>query len=301
MLNFIASVVLASLLIPSGFNFLIDKAVDYSYVKSQNNDLAPKRIVNNSFGLKTTAKSILVVDQDSGAVLYDKNSEEIAPIASITKLVTALVILDTNPDWEQKVTITEADQLEGGIIYLLPGEEVTVKDLFNLMLIASANEAAAALARNSGIDNFNSAMNRKATEIGMTESYFSEPSGISAVNVSSANDLVKLAKVAFSKTEVVKAVTNPEYQFEILNNQRQVRAYSTNQLLGSFLNRDGYIINGAKTGYLNEAGYCMLFQVTKESGRSLIIAILGAETIIDRWQEAKGLVDWIYRNYSWLK
>ncbi len=302
MLNFLTSLILASLLIPAGFNFLTNKAVDYSYRQPNvEQSGSPRRLVNESFGLKTTAKSILIVDDNSGAVLYNKNSLALAPIASITKLMTALVVLDTNPDWQQTVKISPEDKREGGMIYLMPGEEATVKDLFYLMLIGSANEAAVALARNSGITEFNAAMNKKAKELGMTNSYFLEPSGIDPANISSPADLLKLAQAAFTKTEIVQALTTQTYKFQVINNHRPVKVFSTDRLLDSFLNGPDYQVIGAKTGYLEEAGYCLLMRVKKNDGPSLTLVLLGSATIDDRWQEAKGLVDWVFRNYSWSK
>lgn len=299
MLNFLASLILASLLIPSGFNFLTQKAVDYSYIEQTVEPNAPKRLINKSFGLKTTAKSILVIDDASGAVLYNKNSLAVLPIASLTKLMTALVILEAKPDWQQRVKITASDHQEGGITYLLTDEEVTVRDLFNLMLVASANEAAVALARTITPDNFVSLMNKKATELGLRETYFLEPSGVEPGNVSSPTDLIKLAQVALSQTEITQALLTKEYPFTVLNNQRQGRVFNNDKLVESFLNYNGYQIIGAKTGYLDEALYCLLLKVKKTDGPNLTLVILGAETIEDRWQEAKGLVDWVFRNYVW--
>ncbi len=300
MLNFLASLILASLLIPSGFNFFNQKAIDYSFRESKNQPFnSPQRIVNKSFGLKTTAKSILAIDNNSGAILYSKDSNSVLPIASLTKLLTALVILDTYPDWDQIITIEESDQRSGGIVYLLVGEQITVKDLFYLMLVASSNEAAAALARNSGIADFPSAMNKKAKVLGMTDSYFIDPSGLEPQNISTTIDLVKLAKAAFSQPDIGQALTREKYGFETLNTKRIGQAVNTDQLLSSFLNRDTYQIIGAKTGYLDEAGYCLLLQIKKSDGPSLTLVLLGMETMIDRWQEAKGLVDWIFKNYQW--
>lgn len=302
MINFLSSIILTSLLIPTGFNFFTQKAIDHSYVESTVlKPASPQRLVNKSFGLKTTAKSIMVIDDATGTVLYDKNSTEIVPIASITKLMTALVILDTNPDWEQKVVISESDQREGGIVYLLTGEEVMVRDLFYLMLVSSSNEATVALARISGIENFSAAMNKKALDLEMANSYFLDSAGLEPANVSTPADLIKLANFAFSQAKITEAVTAQEYEFQVLNSQRQGKATNTNQLLKSFLNQEPYQIIGAKTGYLNEANYCLLLQVKKINGSSLTLILLGTETIIDRWQEAKGLVDWVFDNYQWPK
>jgi D-alanyl-D-alanine endopeptidase (penicillin-binding protein 7) len=298
MLNFFTSLILASLLLPTGLNFLTSKIIDYSYSIKQES-FSPQRIMNNSFGIKTTAKNILIIDDESGAILYSKNPDETVSIASITKLMTALVLLDNNPDWDKNVTFLEEDKREGGIIYLLPGDEITTKDLFNLMLTASANEAAIALARNSGIGDFPSAMNKKAKELGMEDAYFFDPSGIEPDNVSSPSDLLKLAKEAFGRKEITEPLKMQVYEFEIVNTKRKVKAYSTDYLLNSFLNYNDYEISGAKTGYLDEAGYCLLLEVKKVDGPSLTLVLLGAEKIEDRWQEAKGLVDWVFRNYKW--
>ncbi|MFA5022458.1 MAG: serine hydrolase [Patescibacteria group bacterium] len=300
MLNFLTSLIIASLLIPSGFNFFTQKAADYSYRSGivSNKAQLPKRIVNNSFGLKTTAKSILIIDDASGSVLYSKNPAVVSPLASISKLMTALVVLDNKPDWNKVVKMTKEDRRQGGINYLFDGQEVTVKDLFNLMLVASSNEAAIALARSSGPTNFVAAMNKKAKELGMTDTYFLDPSGLTPQNVSSAKDLIKLAQAAFSQPEIIKAVTSQEYRFKLVDNSKIVLGVSTDKLLDGFLNQGDYQIVGAKTGYLDEAGYCLLLKIKKKDTASLTIALMGAQSQPDRWQEAKGLVDWVFRNYQ---
>lgn len=297
--NLIISLVLASLLMPAGFDFFFQRSVDHSFIgKLNENALAPQRIVNKSFGLKTTSDNILVIDDNSQLVLYDKASSEIVPIASITKLMTALVFLDTSPSWEEVVTIEREDQRPGGQVYLLTGEQVTVEDLFYLALGASSNEAAVALARVSGIENFPAAMNKKASDLGMSNTFFVDPSGLDIENVSTARDLVKLADAAFSRDEITSAVTKSNYNFFVENNGRRGSSRNTNRLLSSFLNSGEYKIIGAKTGFLNEAGYCFLVKVQKNNGPILTLVFLGADETTDRWQETKGVVDWIFDNYT---
>src|SRR3989338_7361861 len=140
-----------SLLFPSGLNFFWQNQINFPLKSLAPVNEAPQKIINQSLGLKTTAKSILVVDEKTGTVLYQKNPNQVLPIASITKLMTALVFLDTKPDWKMEIEILDSDQRPGGMVYLLPGERVKVKDLFNLMLVASANEAAIALVRQTGL------------------------------------------------------------------------------------------------------------------------------------------------------
>ena len=301
MFNFVASLIAAGLILTSGFNFFSGSNVDSAFPSDQNiKGNYPVRIANNSLGLKTTAKGIVIIDDQSGEILYGKNSQAVLPIASITKLMTALVFLDANPDWNKQVIITAADRRIGGQIYLLTGDVVTVKNLFNLMLISSTNEAAIALARISGISDFAGAMNHKAAELGMNNSNFGDPSGLNPDNRASAEDLTKLAGAAFNRQEIVSAVANKEYAFKIINTGRSINAASTDRLLDSVLNDGDYKIIGAKTGYLSEVSYCLLLKVKKNDGPQLTLALLGAETISDRWQEAKGLVDWVLRNYQWL-
>lgn len=299
MFNFISSLILLALLFPQGLSFLSSKTADFSYPQANRQNPGPQRIANNSLGLKTTAKSILVVDDESGAILYEKNSQTGLPIASLTKLMTALVVLDAQPDWEKTMTIAKEDQREGNIVYLLPGDEARIKDVFNLMLVASSNEAAAALGRIFSVGSFTALMNQKAQELGLVGTYFSDPTGLDPTNVSSASDLIKLAQVAFSRPEIISAVVREDYSFAILNRPKKVWAKSTDQLLGSFLNRGDYRIIGAKTGYLDDIGYCLLLKIKQADGHLLNLALLGTKTRPDRWQEAKGLVDWVQSNYVW--
>ena len=256
-------------------------------------------MLNNSLGIEITADAVLVVDGTTDATLYAKNHHRVQPVASITKLLTALVVLQSDIDLSEAVTVTEEDKRAGNIVYVLTGEQVTVRDLLFLSLVASSNEATAALARVSGIENFSSAMNGEAYRLGMTDSTFVDPTGLEPGNISSAADLVKLGRAAFANPLIAQAITTAEYRFTVTNTGRQAVAYSTDQLLGSFLDREQYRIIGGKTGYLDEAGYCLLVAVRQENGPTLYLALLGSASQTDRWQEAKGLVDWVFRNYQW--
>lgn len=303
MSNFLTSLVLASLLIPNGFNFIIEKSIDFPYSEvAARENMSPVRIINNSFGLETTSSSIVVFDDPSETILYSKNSGAVLPIASLTKLMTALVFLDTNPDWDSTVIITAEDLREGAITRLIPGEEIILRDLFNIMLVASVNEAAIALARVSGIEDFTSAMNNKANQLGMWKSFFVEPSGIDFLNVSRPADLIKLTDAAFASPDITEALSYTAYSFTAQNTGRIGTVKNTNKLLDSFLNDNlDYKIVGAKTGFLNEAGYCLLIKVQQVDGSTLTLVILGADSADSRWQESKGLVDWVFNNYLWPK
>lgn len=300
MMQLLTSILLASLLAPAVFSFFDRQPIGRSYgTVSAERPAAPERIADDSLGIKTTARAVLVADNASGAVLYAKHDQASQPIASITKLMTALVFLDHNPGWETKVTVTAADQRDGGIVYLNQGETVTVRDLFHLMLVASANEAAAALARSTGLENFVAAMNQKAAELGMNQSQFTDETGLSAGNIASPRDLVTLAGAAFSQPDLARAVTTSQYLFTVGSSGRRRLAVSTDQLLQSFINTGPYRITGAKTGHLDEAGYTLVVTVQKDNGPTVTLVLLGAASQPDRWQEAKGLVDWVFGHYRW--
>ncbi len=295
MFNFLAQFIILSILATTGFLPTVPS--------ERPADLAgPQKINPENIGVELTAKSAVVLDAKSGKILFSKNAGEARPIASITKLMTALVFLDHNPGWEKVVAITEDDQRVGGIIYLAPGGKVTVRDLFNLTLISSTNEAAVALAKSTGLElvEFVNLMNAKAAELGLQNTKFVEPTGLEPGNVSTAYELSQLARAAFSQPEIVEATAKSRYNFSLANSGRKIIAYSTDDLLGSFLNDEnfGYRLLGAKTGYLNEAGYCLTSQIIKGEN-PIIITLLGSQTEKDRWQEAKGLAEWTYENYEW--
>jgi len=264
--------------------------------------IGPHRISNDSLGIKTTAQSLMIVDEQTNKILFAKNPSQILPIASITKLMTALVFLELNQEWNKRVVITDDDQREGGIEYLLPGESVYVEDLFYLTLVSSTNEAAAALVRSTGIsqENFVNLMNQKAKDLGLANTHFEEVTGLNPNNKSTASDLAKLATIAFTQKEIIGATLLPGYNFSVLNKGISRYAPATNKLLSSFINNDQYSIIASKTGFIDEAGYCQIIKIKNNTiDASIIIAILGSRTLEDRWQEIKGLVDWIFSSYSW--
>ena len=300
MMNLLVSIMIAGVLFPSGVPYLQALGGEHTDTPSVA-VTAPRRVPGSSLGLGTTADAIVVVDDASGAILYNEHYLKSLPIASITKLLTALVVLDTHPDWDALVEITAEDQRVGNQVYLLPGEQVSRRDLFNVALVGSANEAAAALARTSGIENFVQAMNDKARSLGMVSARFTEPTGLDPANVAAAHDLSKLAQAAFGAAEIAEAATTSRYTFTITTTGRQRTVQNTNALLDSFLNSGDYAITGAKTGSLDEAGYCLVLQLQKKDGPAITVVLLGSDSQEARWQEAKGIVDWVFENYQWLE
>ncbi|MFC1613404.1 D-alanyl-D-alanine carboxypeptidase family protein [Patescibacteria group bacterium] len=247
-----------------------------------------------NIGIKLNAKSGIAVDSLSGKMLFEKNVNEILPIASITKLMTVLVFLENNPGWEKEISIIKDDYRIGGKLYVVSGEVITVKDLFYTSLVGSANNAAIALTRSTGmsLDEFVQAMNEKAKELEMNNTNFEEPTGLSENNVSTASDIAILVSSVLKYKDITNALKVSEHIFYTVDRHRIHKIKNTNILLDSFLNLDDYSIVGAKTGYTDEAGYCLAVAVSDNSGNNIVTVILGSDTSENRFQDGKSLSFW---------
>lgn len=266
--------------------------------------IAPqKNTASDSVGVEITAKSVLAVDTQTNKILYQKNSDEVRSIASITKLMTALVFIDHNPGWEKTIKIIDSDKRPGGITHLIIGEEFTVQDIFYATLVASANEAAVALARSTGLsyDEFISEMNKKADELDMINTTFVDMTGLSPNNQSTVADIAILAQNAFSYQNIVRAASTEEHYLLILNKNIRRKIVSTNKVLGQRFGfeSDSYVVEAGKTGYLEKAGYCLASQVRNQKGQKILIVVLGSDSINDRFADTKSLAYWIFNNYNW--
>lgn len=270
----------------------------------QNEDreiLPPKKLVSNSFGVLTSADSAIVVDTASGATLFAENPDNVRPMGSITKLMTAMVFLDTKPDLNSSVVIKKADYVGGGITYLQFDDPTKLDDVLGAAMVGSDNTSAHALARFSGLDEetFVKKMNEKAVELRMAQSIFVDPSGISSENVSTARDLSALLLAAQGYPSI------KEFMRKSTVSIRQGSGFvatipSTNLLLTSSMNRDEYEITAGKTGYIPQAGYC-LATVVKHDGSSVVIVVLGAKQIDDRFTDARNLAVWTFKTFVWPK
>lgn len=259
-----------------------------------------------SLGPKITAEAATIVDLDSNKTCFIKGESKIHSIASLTKLMTALVFLENNNlNWENKVLIKKEDlivnsdspkDIEPAELNLKPGQEVRLKDVFSAGLIKSANDAMKILSRLASLPEgkkFIDLMNEKARVLGMNNTHFVEPTGLSPENYSTVEDLVKLATMAFAKQEIKDALNKKSYDFIIFEKGKRVnvqRVLNTNKLLGSFIG-----IDKAKTGYLEESGYC-LAGVSDFQNKRLAVIILGSKSDEDRFQEAKSLIWWAINN-----
>ncbi|HET7766718.1 MAG TPA: serine hydrolase [Burkholderiales bacterium] len=236
------------------------------------------------------SQAALVVDQDSGEILLGKNAESKLPIASLTKLMTAIVTLDADLDPNEPVTITKADvdRLRGSHSRLQVGTTLTRDEMLHLALMASENRAASAVANSypGGRDSCVLAMNLKAQLLGMTGTRFEDGTGLSGHNVSTAQDLAKLVQAAHAYPKIRDFTTSTSYQVKV--GRRAMRFGNTNNLTRS----SRWDIGLSKTGYIAEAGRCLVMQVTL-AGRSIIIVLLDSWGKYTRVGDATRIRNWL--------
>jgi D-alanyl-D-alanine endopeptidase (penicillin-binding protein 7) len=236
------------------------------------------------------SSAALVQDAATGEIVYMKNGEAVVPIASITKLMTAIVTLKRGLDLESRIVVSSDDQdfLKGTRSRLRPGTVLTRDELLLLALMASENRAAAALGRTypGGMDAFVAAMNAKAVALGMTDSRFVDPTGLSSGNVSSARDLVKLV-IAAHQHDLIRDYST--------RNNAIVKVYGRNM---SFRNTNGLVrsatwdIGLSKTGYISEAGRCLVMRV-RVASRDLVVVLLDSWGKYSRIGDANRLKKWM--------
>lgn len=252
-----------------------------------------------------SARSALVVDQNSRTMLYDDNIDEVRSIASITKLMTALIVLDHQPAWQESLTLVASDMRPGAASEIGPGESATIRDLFTVMLVASSNESAVALARSTGLsgDEFVAAMNAKAVALGMKNTTFVDMTGLNGGNRSTARDLAILGQTAFSQVDVAQAVGHNDYSFTVTSLGKTIerRVKTTNLILGDRFgdNQPEATVEAGKTGFIESAGYCILSQVRGALGQHLTVVVLGSDTLNDRFVDTKNLASWALSSYRW--
>jgi D-alanyl-D-alanine endopeptidase (penicillin-binding protein 7) len=249
------------------------------------------------YGLHNTADSLdlkssvaLVLDSDTNEVLFSKNSQAVLPIASLTKLMTAVVVAEANLPLNEVLTVTEddVDTEKGSRSRLKVGTSLSREEMLHLALMSSENRAAHALGRAfpGGLDAFVAAMNRKAQDLGMNDTHYVEPTGLSSRNQSSARDLATLVKAAHEHQIIREFSTSTEYEVEVGHRPTQFR--TTNALVRS----PAWDIALQKTGYITEAGRCLVMQA-RMAGRKLIMVFLDSAGTYSRLGDAERVRRWV--------
>ncbi len=239
---------------------------------------------------KLKSSSVLIVDQSDSTVLYSRRSDVAAPIASITKLMTALVVLDARQPLDEPLAITqdEAALPKSRGSRLSVGTVLTRGDFMHLALMSSENRAAHALGANypGGVPAIVTAMNAKAAALGMTTAHFVDPTGLSSDNVASPEDLSKLVLAAAQNPHIREYSTDPSYAVRV--RKHLVEFHNTDNLVKN----PTWNIIVQKTGYIAEAGKCLVMEAVIE-GRSVIIVLLDSAGRLTRVADAKRVKTWM--------
>lgn len=247
--------------------------------------------------LKIQSPKAIIYDAENGEVIYEKSSNEQSSIASVTKLMTAMVLIDSGLDLEEKVTITKSDmdRLKGTKSRLWVGSELTRDDLLHIALIASDNRAASALSNSypGGKEAFVRAMNIKAKQLDMTSTNFVDPTGLDKNNISTATDLVKLVQAANQYPLIRTITTTASFDTYIKNKNKKISYVNTNLLV-----RQGiWDIGISKTGYIREAGKCLVMQ-TQVVGKPIVMVFLKSYGKLTRTADAKRAKSWLEKVYE---
>jgi D-alanyl-D-alanine endopeptidase (penicillin-binding protein 7) len=240
-------------------------------------------VANKDIDPLIRARAYVSMNADTGEIISAKNGDQKYPLASLTKLMTALVVLDNNPDWGKLVTYEPDDDAQGAKLYIDYGDKVNVRDLWYTMLVGSANNAAKMLRKSTGlsVEEFRNAMNVKAKSLGLSTLSFYEPTGLDVKNVGSASDYARLAQLAFTKDKIREATTMKTYFFRTAGRNEAHTITNENNMIGS-----GWNLTGTKTGYTDEALYNLVAQVTGVStGKHIIGVTLGSPSDSIRYQD----------------
>ena len=236
------------------------------------------------------AEAAIIYNPATGQVLWEENSQNQRSIASITKVMTAVVFLEGSPDLSREVVIQRADVRRASVTYLRADYKISTRDLLHLLLIASDNAAARALARVSpqGSTGFVMRMNEKAAELGLTNTQYADPSGLLAANVSSAYDMARLIAYAGGDERIAGIMQKQRHGVAV--GRRTIRIHSTNQLV---MKGDVDVLGG-KTGFIRKAGYCLVALLRlPQGGPQVAVVVLGARSSAERFRETLQLFNWL--------
>lgn len=245
--------------------------------------------------LRLRSRAAVAIDLENRVILYSKNITDQRCIASITKLVTTLVFLDVTKDLDVPIIILPEDRTSQRSNFRV-GNSYRLIDLLHGTLMSSDNLATRTLMRSTGFGEaeFVRRMNQKAQALGLTDSYFADPTGLDTGNISTALDCAKLIDVARQDSLISSISTKREYQCYSLLKKRRVQLANTNNLLR---NSNLEVIAG-KTGFIRRSGYCLATCIGDHNGKKIVFVVLGAPSNNSRFQEMYKLIRWTSRNYN---
>ena len=246
-----------------------------------------KRDSNGNLVPKIRAAAAIVFNPATGVVLWEEHSQEQRSIASLTKLMTAVVFLADEPDMTRVVEVTRPDVTNASVTHLRAGDEIELGELLHLMLIASDNGAARVLARTSdgSTPAFVERMNNMAQILGLANTRYEDPTGLDPDDVSTAYDISHLIAFAASDATIGPIIRTETY--DVHTETRVIPIHSTNKLLGT-----GVDVRGGKTGFINKAGYCLATLLQIPQGNQIAVVVLGAGSSSVRFWDTRRLFNW---------
>ena len=271
---------------------LVARAREQARVRALQEAMTPRYKTDATGALvpDVRAAAAIIFSPETGQVLWEENAQSKRSIASITKVMTAVVFLEDSPVLSEEITIDRSDVYAASTTYLRAKDRVSVDQLLHLTLIASDNAAARALARVShgGSASFVERMNEKAIELGLESTTFADPSGLNPSNISSAYDLSRLITFASQDERIAPIMRTAEYS--VRTSRRTIPIRNTNHLV-----RGGEIdVLGGKTGFITKAGYCLATLLRlPQSNHQVAVVVLGAASNNGRFWETRHLFDWL--------
>lgn len=262
----------------------------------------PVNLADVVFAIDLSAEGVIAVDHVTDAVLFEKNAHVARPLASITKLMSALIIAERIQDWTATTTIT-AENVEEGNQTIGKGEVYTMDDLYKAALVGSYNTAISALVEGTGMtqEQFVLEMNRRARDFGMEGMSFVEPTGLSPDDIGTPSDVARLIKIALSHPRIkVTSMSDKEVITELVSHQKKT-VHATDWLLTNTVSLKGAHVEGGKTGYIPESGYNFAGQIKNDAGHEIRVVVLGTTDVYKRFTETASIAEWVFGNFTWVE
>ncbi len=264
--------------------------------------LTPARVDPKEIESEIESRGYVVMDRATGTILTVKNENRVWPIASLTKLMTASVVLDAKVPLTRIANVKTVDNVGGAQLLMNDGDTISVADLFYSTLVASANNAANALARTTGLSKkeFVAKMNAQAAAAGLTRTTFADPTGIETGNVSTPLELAQFARTVFARKEIQTYTTTAIRNVRVVNTGAKKKLTNTNWMLWK-PQYDDVWVTGGKTGYLEESGWNLVVNLkqNQKDERELLVVLFGASSRANSFVDANRLADWAWSVYDW--
>jgi D-alanyl-D-alanine carboxypeptidase len=263
--------------------------------------LPPVNEAGSVFEGVLSAEGVIAVDHVTDAVLFEKNAHNARPLASITKLMSLLIIAERIPDWSATTTIS-AEVVEEGNQTVGAGEVYSMEDLYDAAIVGSYNTAVSALVAGTGMtqEEFVREMNRRARDFDMEGMSFVEPTGLSPDNIGTPADVARLMKIALSHPRVKVSSMLEKATITELKTKKKKVVHATDWLLTNTVVMKGAHVEGGKTGYIPEAGYNFAGQIKSDEGHEIRVVVLGATDVYSRFTETASIAEWIFENFEWV-